>query len=85
MIDTESTTATEDLVKIVQQMHEAMKTVASNQEKLLAEQERMGKAIGETGIILQDHAQKIRNTGAAVVRLWNEAGLPVAEATAPLN
>ena len=78
-----SETATEDLIKIVQQMHEAMKTVAANQEKLLAEQGRAAKAIGEAGIILQDHAEKIRNTGSAVVRLWHEAGLPIEEAPQP--
>lgn len=77
----------EKLVAIMQTMSQAMQTMSTTLEKLTEEQARMaqeqtrmGKAIGEAGTILQDHAHVIRNIGAAVVRLWTEAGLPITEA-----
>ena len=71
------------LVAIMQTMSQAMQTMTNNLERLTEEQARAGKAIGEAGIILQDHAQTIRNLGAAVVRLWHEANLPIEEAPQP--
>ena len=68
------------LVAIMQTMSQAMQTMSTTLEKLTEEQARAGKAIGEAGLILQDHAHNIRNLGAAVVRLWTEAGLPITEA-----
>jgi K+/H+ antiporter YhaU regulatory subunit KhtT len=80
----------EKLVAIMQTMSQAMQTMSTTLEKLTEEQarmaqeqERMGKAIGEAGLILQDHTQNIRNIGAAVVRLWHEANLPIEEAPQP--
>jgi hypothetical protein len=71
------------LVAIMQTMSQAMQTMTNNLERLTEEQARAGKAIGEAGLILQDHAQNIRNIGAAVVRLWHEANLPIEEAPQP--
>jgi hypothetical protein len=70
----------EKLVAIMQTMSQAMQTMTNNLERLTEEQARAGKAIGEAGLVLQDHAQVIRNLGSAVVRLWHEAHLPIEEA-----
>jgi hypothetical protein len=57
-----------------------MKTMTSNQEKLQLEQARLRVAMGESGLIVLTNAETLRNVGAAVVRLWHEAGLPIADA-----
>jgi hypothetical protein len=36
--------------------------------------------MGESGLILANHAETMRNLGSATVRLWHEAGLPIADA-----
>jgi len=77
----------EKLVKIVQEVLGSIRTVIANQEKFAteleafkAEQQRAGKALGEAGLILQNHAEVVRSHGGAIVTLWREAGLPLADA-----
>ncbi len=68
------------LVEMMQEMLAAMKVMTGTLEKLEAEQARLGKAMGESGIVLLNHAKTLNNLGSAVVRLWHEAKLPVNEA-----
>jgi len=65
---------------MVAELVEGMKRVVANQEKLMEQQQKQALALGEAGLSLIDHTQNLRNLGAAVVRLWHEAGLPINEA-----
>jgi hypothetical protein len=68
------------LTEILSEMMAAMKTMAENQTKLQAEQACLAVAMGESGIILLDNTKKLNNQGVALIRLWHEAGLPIADA-----
>jgi len=83
---TEEPAGIQQLIQLMQEIHSAVKILTANQEKIAAEQQRSAKAIGEAGAILQNHAQVLRYTQEAVIKLWKEAGLPVDETPpAPLN
>ena len=73
------------LVVLMQAQSDLIHKLLENQEKFEAEQAKCGKAIGEAGMILLDHAQNLRNLGAATTRLWIEAGLPVNEQPKTVN
>ena len=68
------------LAEMLEELVAGMKTLVANQEKFQAEQQCQGLALGEVGLALIDHAKSLRDQGAAVVRLWHAAGLPIAEA-----
>lgn len=57
------------LMELMQEMLVAMKVVTASLEFLQAEQERLGKAAGEIGLLLTVQGQ-------AIQRLWHHAGLP---------
>ena len=70
------------LVEMMEDLMGLMKTVTANQEKLEAEQKRLATAMGESGLIVINNATTLSHLGAAVVRLWHEAGLPIDQAPA---
>ena len=69
-----------NLVQMMQDLMDLMRKMTENQEKMQSEQQRLGIAMGESGLILANHAETLRKLGAATVRLWHEAKLPVNEA-----
>jgi hypothetical protein len=79
----EETPGIEQLIKLMQEIHSAVQTLTSNQERLVKEQDRAGKAIGEAGAVLKTHAQILQGMQDCVVKLWREAGLPVDESQPP--
>jgi hypothetical protein len=83
----EESASIQQLIQLMQEIHGAVQILTANQEKIAAEQQHAAKAIGEAGAILKNHAQVLRYTQEAVIKLWKEAGLPVDETPppAPLN
>jgi len=79
----EETPGIKQLIKLMQEIHSAVQTLTSNQERLVKEQDRAGKAIGEAGVVLKNHAEILRSMQDCVVKLWREAGLPVEESPTP--
>lgn len=77
----------------MQSMGSSIQALASTQEKLEAEQRRMGTALGEVGQLiirlnealqqheagLVNHAEVLKSNSQSIVRLWQEAGLPIKE------
>jgi hypothetical protein len=68
----------------MQEMTAAIRTLVANQERLQAEQEHAGRALGELGLIMKNHADVLRGVQGAVIRLWEEVGLPTEEQPPPL-
>jgi hypothetical protein len=77
--------ALKELLAIMQQQSDLIHKLLENQEKFEAEQAKAAKALGEVGVILIDHAENLRNLGAASVRMWTEIGLPVNEQPKTVN
>jgi hypothetical protein len=76
-------TGIHQLIHLLQEIHSAVKALTANQEKIAAEQQHAAQAIGEAGAILKNHAEVLRHTQDAVIKLWREAGLPVDETPPP--
>jgi len=68
------------VLELMQLQSALIRQLLENQEKFEAEQAKAARALGEAGSILLDHAQNLRNLGAASVRMWHELKLPVTEA-----
>jgi hypothetical protein len=69
-----------ELLKILEAHSALIATVVTTLDKVVAEQDRSGKAIGEAGAILLHHAETLQNLGMASVRMWHELKLPITEA-----
>lgn len=57
------------VIALMEDIHNAVKVLTANQEKIVLEQERAGKAISEAAMLLRNH-------GLAIIELWNKSGLP---------
>ena len=68
------------LLLLMQAQSELVRKLLENQERLEAEQAKSGKALGEAGVILLNHAETLKNLGMASVRMWHELKLPITEA-----
>ena len=82
----------EQLLKLLQEMMQSMKTIIANQERFQerfsadlerfkSEQGRAGAALGETGAILLNHADALRTHNTALRTLCEKAGIPLKEAS----
>ena len=47
------------VITLMQQIHDAVKVLKANQEKIVLEQERAGKAISEAAMLLRSHGLAI--------------------------
>jgi len=66
----------DQLVKLVEQMNAAIRTLVENQEQLRAQQNHNGQAIADLLHVASNHADTLRTAQAAIERLWKECGLP---------
>jgi len=59
----EETPGIKQLIKLMQEIHSAVQTLTSNQERLVKEQDRAGKAIGEAGVVLKSRRDFAKHAG----------------------
>ena len=76
-------TGLEQLLRLMMEMTTAIKTLAENQSRLAAEQDHCGKAIGEFGIVLHNHAETLRYAQDALTVVWKQLGLPIDQSPQP--
>jgi len=65
----------DQLVKLVEQMSGAIRTLIENQDRLMQQQNHNGQAITDLLHIASNHAETLKMSQAAIERLWLEAGL----------
>jgi hypothetical protein len=64
------------LLELMKEMNAAIRTLVENQDKLAMQQNNNAKAIGDLLTVADNHAHILRQSEAAVERLWAECGLP---------
>ncbi len=68
------------LLGMMRELSTTIRTLVANQEKLAAEQDHAAQSLGELGLIMRNHADILRASQDAIVRLWEASGLPTDEA-----
>jgi hypothetical protein len=64
------------VLEMLNELSKSVRVLTENQERLMNEQARCGKAIGEAGALLTVHAH-------AIAELARHTGLPVDDSAAP--
>jgi len=78
-------TGLQQLLVMMQEMSSAIRTLVENQDQLMRQQNNNAKAIGDLLKVADNHATILRQSQAAVERLWAECGLPFDPPRKPTN
>jgi hypothetical protein len=64
------------LLEMVKEMSGAIRVLVENQDQLMRQQNNDARAIGDLFKVADNHANILRQSQAALERLWAECGLP---------